>query len=111
MNPTNDRAVVLAVVIGLVVIAVAGVVGLEVLIYEGVDAGALAPLAPIVAGAAGALGGLLASTRTAAPALEQAKAEGYQLAVAKVTQLDTPPAITFAAPVVEGSPSMGQPTP
>jgi hypothetical protein len=88
-QPTADRRVVLAVVIALAVIAVVGLVGLLVLIERDVPPESLLAITGIVGPASGALAALLASTRTAAPAIEAARAEGYNEAVAKVQELDT----------------------
>lgn len=89
-TPTADRRVVLAVVIALALIAIIGLVGIIYLVDKETPAGELLAITGIAGPAAGALAGILASTRTAAPAIESARAEGYAEAVAKVTELDSP---------------------
>lgn len=92
MEPVGDRSIILAVVYGLVAIAVLGLLGVIWLVHEGVPAEAIIAVTGIAGPAAGALAGLLAVTRTAAPMLERAKAEGYSEAVADVVELAAEPA-------------------
>lgn len=89
MSPVADRAVVLAVVIALGSIAVLGTGGIIFLVWTGASGEALTPIVALVGPATGALAALLASTRTAAPALAQAEAVGFGKAVDAVKAMDS----------------------
>lgn len=91
MGPVADRIVVLAVVTALGAIGVLGTLGIVFLIWTGAPADTLTPVVALVGPATGALAALLASTRTATPALAQAEATGFSKAVEAVHALDPGP--------------------
>ena len=93
MNPTADRSVVLAVVLGLVAFALLALALAAWLIHDQVDPVAVALLTTPMGVALGALGALLASTRTTTAATAQAEATGYEKAIATVKALPTAPAV------------------
>lgn len=98
-EPTQDRTVVLAVVIFLGLMATGGLAGLVFLIWTGADATSLLAVSNPTMGALGGLGGLLALTRTGNQAAEQ---KGAEKALAQVQQLkDAEPA---SAPIPSGVP-------
>jgi len=84
---TQDRSVVLTVVVVLGIISVVGVLGLLWLVHSGTAAGDLLAITGVTGPAVGALTGILASTRTATSANAQSQAQGYQAAVADVTAM------------------------
>lgn len=93
---TQDRLVVLAVVVGLIVFAVGGLGLTAWLVHDGAEASSIAFITTPMAGALGALGAILARTGTAQAAVGAAQVVGYQKAV---DDLDAIGAAAPAAPV------------
>lgn len=92
-EPAQDRTVVLFVVFFVGAVALGGLAGIVFLIHSGTDATALLAVSGPTTTAIGALAGILAMTRTNPPApVQQAKAQGYQQAVADVNALGGGPA-------------------
>lgn len=90
MEPSTDSRVVLAVVVLLGLLALLGLGGVIWLVDHDADAASLIAVTGIAGPAAGALAGILATTRTTAPLVESARAEGYRQAVAEVSSLTAP---------------------
>lgn len=91
MNSTTDTRVVLAVIGFLGLFGLLGLAGMVWLIHDDTDPTTIAIISGPVSAALGALGALLASTRTTTAAVQEAKAEGYQQAVAHVDALGAAP--------------------
>lgn len=99
-----DRAVVLAVVVLLGLGGLLGMSGMIWLIDHDRDATAIAAIGTLTGGAFGALGALLASTRTTTSVAAEAKAQGYQEAVAHVETLGAATAVPVEVVNVDANP-------
>lgn len=89
-DQSQDRTVVLAVVILLGLVGMLGLTGTIWLVHDKIDASAVAVVSTITGTAVGALGTLLASTRSAPPAQIQ-QAVGYQNALTDVKKFTSGP--------------------
>lgn len=100
-EPAQERSVVLLVVLFLGIVAVGGLAGLVFLIWHGAGAEQLLAVSSFAGPATGALAGILATTRTGVPQpVAQVQAEGYQMAVDDLHEIDQPPGVPAAK--VEG---------
>lgn len=89
---SQDRLVVLAVVVLLGVFAIVGLLGTIWLVNNSHDPASIAVISTLTGAAVGALGTLLASTRSAPPPIVQAaQAQGYVQAVDDVHELAEEP--------------------